>query len=458
MHAVEHLAEYVALARERDVLPEARDAAIRCILDLMAAAAAGIDARGVQAVREVARSAYGAGNIPIWFAGGSSSLIGAAWCNSAAAAALDLDDGNRLARGHPGAAVIPAAIAAAQETGASFDDLVKAIVVGYEVGVAVGASRRFYANSGMWTCYGVVAALGLLRGTPPERLAHAFAIAGMSAPNQLHAGAGPAYPASEGSDVKEGIPWSTVTAINALLLAEAGHNGTLNLLDAEAHIATGELIAGLGSRNYVGRSYFKLYSCCRHVHAPVDALRGLIDRHGLDPTGIEAVEVHTYAGAMRISNRPEPASFVDIQFSIPYCLGLAALLGPETLLPLSDDALGRDDVSAFARKVRLVLDPALDSRFPAQTLTRVVVSCDGRRYESPVTAPRGEASEPLSWSELEDKFRTASRFVATPAQQAEILAAVRRLRDGDAAPFLAALSQIELRRLGPLRALEPSLS
>jgi hypothetical protein len=117
----------------------------------------------------------------------------------------DLDDGHRMARGHPGAAIIPAALAAAQEAGSTTEQLLQAIAVGYEVGVAVGAARRFYANTGMWSGYGVVAALGFLRHTPREQLAHAFAIAGISAPNQLHAGAGPAFRAQEGSDIKEGI-------------------------------------------------------------------------------------------------------------------------------------------------------------------------------------------------------------------------------------------------------------
>ena len=135
-----------------------------------------------------------------------TNLIGSIWCDSAAAAALDLDDGHRLARGHPGAAVVPAAFAAAKEVDASTQDLLKAIVIGYQVGVSVGAARRFYANTGMWSGYGVVAALGCLRGTPEGVLAHAFAISGISAPNQFHAGERPAYPAMEGSDVKEGIP------------------------------------------------------------------------------------------------------------------------------------------------------------------------------------------------------------------------------------------------------------
>jgi len=78
----------------------------------------------------------------------SSSVIGAAWANSAAASALDLDDGHRLARGHPGAAVIPTAFAVAHETGATLEDIINAIVIGYEVGVTICTARVVYGSTG----------------------------------------------------------------------------------------------------------------------------------------------------------------------------------------------------------------------------------------------------------------------------------------------------------------------
>lgn len=444
MEMVRKLATHVVEARQRPLSAEAREAACRSILDLVAATAAGIDAAGPRAVRRSALAAFGGGDHPIWFTGASGSLSGAVWSNSAAAAALDLDDGHRLARGHPGAAIIPAAIAAAQEAGSSTTELLQAIVVGYQVGVAVGAARRFYANSGMWSGYGTVAATGFLRGTGADALAHAFAIAGMSAPNQLHAGAGPAYPPLEGSDVKEGIPWSSVTAVNAVLLAEAGHSGPLALLDVDAHFATEDLIAGLGGGLHIARSYVKFHACCRHVHAPVEALLGLTERHGFGPRDIEAIEVDTYSGALRIANRAEPASPTEIQFSIPYCLGLIALDGRDALLPIASDAPHRAEVVSLARKVTLRLDPELDGRFPSETLSRVSVGVGGRRFVSPTTAPRGEASDPPSWNQLEDKLRVASRLVASSSDQETLLQAIRRLREGDHLPLTHAVTGLVL--------------
>jgi 2-methylcitrate dehydratase PrpD len=440
MHATAALADYVASLRGRAPSAEEREAATRCVLDLLAAVAAGVEAPGVLATRSVADAIFGGGTSPVWFTGETSSIVGAAWSNSAAASALDLDDGHRLARGHPGAAVIPAAFAVAADCNASFDDLIMAIVAGYEVGVSVAASRGFYARTGMWSGHGVVAASGLLRKMPADRLAHAFGIAGMTAPNLLATSGDGHRPVPEGNDVKEGIPWSVACGLAAVRLAEAGFAGPRDVLDHAPHHVRDTLIARIGTEQHICSTYFKLYAACRHVHAPVDALLQLIDRHGLDHRRIEAVEVHIYDGALQISNRVQPANLVDVQFSIPYCLGLAAIAGPSILLPLANAALGREEVSQFARKVTLHLDPALDARFPRETLARLVVFSDGRRYESDVTAPRCEATQPLSWQELEAKFLTASSRVADAEQQAEVLGAVRMFREGDAADLMRTLA------------------
>jgi len=445
MPAIARIAAYIeAAGRAHASSQTAAQSALRCILDLATTAAAGLHDRGASAVRTMALTAFGPGRCPIWFTGQTSNAIGAAFANSAAASALDLDDGNRLARGHPGAAVIPAALAVAAETSASSADIIRAIVIGYEIAVSIGAARRFYANTGLWSCYGVVAAAAVLRRATAETIAQALAIAGASAPNLLFSGAGPLHPFPEGSDVKEGIPWSTVTGLTALGLAQAGSTGPRNMLDSEELYALDAALAGLGSAEHISHTYFKLYSCCRHVHAPIDALCGLLERHGLEPRNLDTIEVDTYGGALRLSNLTRPANLVDAQYSIPYCMALAALVGRSALLPLDDTALFRADVSALADKVTLRLDPALDARFPAETLVRVAVTSGGARYVSDVTAPRGEATSPLSWSEMEQKFVTATRQVATATQQAGLLAGARAARDGNLTVLVDALRDIVL--------------
>ncbi|MGX5733821.1 MmgE/PrpD family protein [Bosea thiooxidans] len=430
------IAAYIGRTRRNRVSEPAREAAFRCILDLLGATGAGISDRATIAARSMALATMGAGNVPIWFSGRSGSTIGAAWANSAAASALDLDDGHRLARGHPGAAVIPTAFAIGHETGAALEQLIAAIVIGYEVGVTIAAARTTYGNTGTWSAYAVVATAAALRGTSVEVIEHALAIAGESAPNQLFASAPLQGPPPEGSDVKEGIPWSVVTGLVALGLAEAGHTGPRNILDSARHYRFPEELS-LGSTPRICQTYFKLYACCRHVHAPLDALLGLIERHATDVEAIDRIEVETYGGALRISNKPDPTNLVDVQYSIPYCLALIALIGSQALLPISSRVLALDEVKKLASKVVLSLDHGLDARFPAETLARVTIVSGSTRFTSEPTAPQGEAAIPLSWSALEDKFRAATRMVATEAQQGQVLAAVNEARTGQPAELMA---------------------
>ena len=439
------IAAYVEASRGQRASEPAREAALRCTLDLLGAAAAGINEPGVAAIRGMALKAMGAGDAPVWFAGLSSSVIGAAWANSAAASALDLDDGHRLARGHPGAAVIPTAFAVAHETGATLEELISAIVIGYEVGVTIGAARVVYGNTGTWSSYAAVATAAALRRTPSAILAHALAIAGESAPNQLFSSAStPRTPAPEGSDVKEGIPWSVVTGLVALGLAEGGHTGPRNILDSPRHYRFPDELA-LGSSLHICNAYFKLYACCRHVHAPVDAMLNVIHRHHINASEIDAIEVETTSGAMRISNRAQPENLIDAQYSIPYCLALAAFRGAQALLPLTAEALAHDDeLTGLARKVTLSLSPEFDAVFPAQTLARVTVVCGDRSFVSDITAPKGEATNPLSWAELEAKFSAATRMVATDTQQNRMLSAMNNARAGSLTALTACLEGLTL--------------
>ncbi|WP_348640089.1 MmgE/PrpD family protein, partial [Mesorhizobium sp. M4B.F.Ca.ET.190.01.1.1] len=106
--------------------------------------------------------AYGEGLISIWVTEDRSSVVGAAMANSAAASALDIDDGHRGAAGHAGAGVIPAALAVAQAVDASVSETMVAIALGYEIALRIASSRPVAAidtyATGRWVGYGAAAA------------------------------------------------------------------------------------------------------------------------------------------------------------------------------------------------------------------------------------------------------------------------------------------------------------
>ena len=96
------VAEFARTVRWEDLPASVRYQAICCVLDLCGAAVAGSRARAAQSAVSYALHAHGTGPSTIIGTGASSTPVGAALANGFAASALDIDDGYRPVKGHPG--------------------------------------------------------------------------------------------------------------------------------------------------------------------------------------------------------------------------------------------------------------------------------------------------------------------------------------------------------------------
>ncbi|MCQ0021125.1 MmgE/PrpD family protein [Actinomadura madurae] len=134
--ALERFARELMSSRERRPGPSARRMAHRCLSDALACAAAGVLTPAYERARAAAGQLFGAGDATatVWFDAVPAPALQAAFLNSVAVSAHDLDDGHRAAAGHPGEAVIPVVIAEAESQGLPDVDVLHAIVAGYEAG------------------------------------------------------------------------------------------------------------------------------------------------------------------------------------------------------------------------------------------------------------------------------------------------------------------------------------
>lgn len=445
MYATRILASYVSAYDTGDMPQSVKEKVQCCMLDVMTAAIAGYDAPSASAVRRVALDLFGPGSSPVWFSGQSLSSAGAAFCNAAAASALDLDDGHRAARGHPGAAVIPVALAAAGGEVGACDEIVTAIALGYEVAIRIAAAQNPHAiksrQSGRWVGYGAAAAAGRLSRTAPDQLSNALAIAGVLAPNQ-DANGSSGYSTLSGNDVKEGIPWGVATGFAALRLGECGYTGPEDILDHASHFDTPSILDRLDKPCKILGTYFKPYSCCRYIHPAIDALRDLSHRHRLSHQQIAKIEVEIFAWALQLGNRIEPQNLIDIQYSLPYCLAICAVEGSRALAPIDAHLLDRPDLIDFARRVGLTVDQGIDRLFPAETLARVIiVSRKGERFASPITTPRGDVRRPMQWADIRDKFLRVTAKGVSQHRQRALLEGFKRFAGGEAGLLMAELAK-----------------
>jgi len=439
---LEELARFTAGLKADDLPPRLGEAVTRCLIDLLGAACAGYATDGARAARAVAEALFAAGPAWLWFRGRGLTAPGAALANAAAASAWDLDDGHRAAAGHPGAAVIPACLAAAQDVDCSAGEFLAALVLGYEVACRVAAGRDLERlptlASGRWVAYGVAAAAGRLRGLDAAGLAQALAVAGVLSPDLAAAG----YSRLMGNLVKEGIPWATLTGLAAVELAGRGFSGPLDILDHPGYYQPRRILEGLGESWAVEQVYFKPYACCRWCHAAIDALLAIQAEQGLKAGDIAEIQVHTFQRALRLSNETDPTTLEGAQYSLPFTLAVAALEGAAGLLPLRDKLLGRRELVELAGRVRLEVDPELEAMFPERSPARVVVvTTGGHRHERTVLDPLGDPANPLATDRLEEKFRVLSAGLLPPSRREALLAAIRSLPAEGPAPLLAELGR-----------------
>ena len=341
---------------------------------------------------------------------------GAALLNGALGHSLDFDDTHAAGSLHPGAPVIPAALAAAELTGASGADTLAGIVAGYEVtcrlALALPAGdhydRGFHPTA---TCgsFGAAAAAGRVFGLDAAAIADAFGIALSQAAGSLQ------FLANGAWTKRFQVGWSAMAGLAAAMLAREGFRGAAEAIEgrhgflrAYAPAPTPERVLDqLGTVFETMHTAVKPYPSCRYGHAAIDAAIALRAEHGLAPDAVESVTVGLPAKGMLLIGAPheqkvEPRNVVDGQFSGPFVVAAALATGAMgwDSYRLLDDA----KVRALARKVRCVQDPEIEAEFPANMSGKVTVTTRAGTVARKVVVPKGEPDNFLTDQELAAKF------------------------------------------------------
>ncbi len=384
-------------------LPEtARHAARRCVLDTLGCAIAGSGCEQLLSRIETCRQQGQSGTSPIW---GTNLSLNPGWAiffNVHTAAYYDLDDGHRRAQGHPGAAIIPVALATALQRNLSGRDFLTAVVIGYEVAIRsalmirkLGGPRK---GSGGWVTIGAAAAAARLLGCTPAKTLHAIGLAEYYSP-QAPQDRSVAFP----SEMKEGIPWGAYAGYTAALLASGGFSGM------RPQLVDDPFSGDLGAVYEIEKTYFKNYASCRWAHPALDGLKQLQAERLLSIATIREIRVHSFEKGV-LMQRTDPATVMEALYSIPFAIACFLLHGQLDPQQLRLETLQDPEVSDLAQRVKLLADPELTSRFPEQCLQRLEIDFNnGASYRSPLLSAKGDPDQPYSESELIGKF---SRLVA----------------------------------------------
>jgi 2-methylcitrate dehydratase PrpD len=389
------------------------EAARLLVLDWLGSALAGLGTDTGRIFLQYARL-QPAGPVTLLSLAEGRSVEVAALVNGALSHIVEMDDVERESVTHPAAVVIPAALAVAEQVGASGCDVLAAVVAGYEVMVRVGAAlgaEHYYHfhNTATAGVFGAAAAAGWLLGLDRERLVWALGNAGTQASGLWQFN-------EEGALTKPLHPGrAAANGVLAATLAQLGLTGARHILEGDRGFFAGLAPRGqplrvterLGAADEPLRVHaisIKPYASCRHTHAPIDAALAL-RRQLPAAANIERVTIRTYQAALTLCDKPDPRTTPDAKFSLQYCVASALLRGRAGLAEFSDTALTDRNLRALLPAIAVVVDTAAEAAYPACWSAAVRVTlADGRTFDSAQDRPKGDPENPLSPTELEHKF------------------------------------------------------
>lgn len=366
------LAAFVAQTRDEDLIPAVRERAAACLLDWIGAALTGKGSHTDHCLAPVIAGLGGRGRATLIGRRVGVSAPIAALYNGTVAAVTELDDVHDLVSLHPGIGVIPAALAVAEETGASGRSLLTAIVLGYDLAVriarAAGASHyRLWHSTGTCTGFGAAAAAGKLLGLDGDRLCMALGLAGTQAAGlweSLTTAAVSAKHLHSGKAAFHGV-LSALLARHGLRGSPTILEGPRGFLAVTAQAQPGDvatLTADLGTPFLIVRNFFKRYACCKACIEGIDGIRSLLAQPGFGPTEMRRVLVELIPDNYRLVHNPAPASPEEGKFSIQFCLALAAVTGGADVRNFSEPMLRDPRIRAWMKKVEVRNAPGLPVR------------------------------------------------------------------------------------------------
>jgi 2-methylcitrate dehydratase PrpD len=404
----------------------------QAVLDLFGVVIAGAGEEAGRIALGYARSQGAAGPATVLGGGTKLSPSLAALVNGTAGHALDYDDIG-LGAGHVSVAILPALFAVAELTEAAGAALIDAVVVAYEVAhrlttmysdTRLGPYAAGYHKPSVYSVFGAAAGAARLVGLSADATANALGIAASQA-GGLRANFG-----TMTKPLHAGI--ANRTGIEAALLARSGFTASTDILEqrfgwhdvicrGEGDLAT--VLDGLGGAWAIEEGLiFKAYPCCGANHYAIDGVIALLRESGLREPDVARLDVWIERRNLEdVLVYPWARTPLEGKFSLAYNVAAALADREVTVGTFTDAALPR--LAPFRDKVHV--HPTAD--LPANGARIRLRTHDGRTIDREQLVLRGSIEDPMTWDELEHKFRANVRGRIAPDAISDAVARIASL-------------------------------
>jgi 2-methylcitrate dehydratase PrpD len=443
------LAEFVCSIKAEQVPPPAQRVVRLMAMAVIGTGVAGADEEGIAALRDLLLEAGGAPQASTFVFGDRLPAAAAAQFNATMCRALDFCDA--MAPGpHLGAAIFPAALAAAELMGGcSGAEFLAALAAGAEVSSRFNLTEAQYNGfdpTGVAVVFGAAAAASRVMRLSPDQTLHALALAfnRSSGSFQSHVDGSLAVRVVQG--------WVAQAGVQCAQMAQRGMTGPVNFLSGHYGFAqlfgrgtldAASVVAGLGQEWRLLRIVFKKYPSCGVTQGVTELALGLVAELGLQAADVQSAQVRLPPYAHRLVGHPfKPGANprVDAQFSAAYCVANALVRQSSKLQHFAPAQVADRAVLDLISRIQVVADSALDARGHTAVDLKVTMR-DGSVHQRALDIAPGFPGADLTDAEHQSRFRECMAYAPRPLSSQKIEMLLAALGDLPALADVRVLSQ-----------------
>src|SRR5262252_4325055 len=407
------LAAFLVKTKVGELPPMTLERARMAIASTIASAAMGADIISSRIIRELATERGGSPEATVWFDGGRRLPVAdTARVNAVMSDAAASDDSDLRSIAHIGTIVSTTAIAMAERTGACGRDVLRAMVLGYEIAGRIdealtpGRGERGFHGS-ISTIFGGAVAAGTLVKLTPAQMTQAIALAATSIGGLMVAAN-----TSVAREYHAGL--SAMLGIQAALAAKKGFVAEEKLLE----MPRGFFSAYGGDRledvtKDLGKDWdittnmaIKLVPGGHPHHAAAEAAANAAIAGNVDPVDVASI-VLSSEKYRTLPGPRHPIDLIGVAHSPAYFIAAAIADRGYSWIHASPEKVADPGIARLIDKIRVDPNPPpYPDRFPHHHGATVTITLtNGLQFSDHVDFPRGSAPRGIEWVDVDAKYR-----------------------------------------------------
>ncbi len=422
-----------------------------CVLDALGCTIFGNTLPWTRMITDMVIAEEANSNALIWNTSLRTSPALAALVNGTGGHGFELDDLHTAGMLHVSTLSVPVAIALAETRGPiSGHEFLSALVAGFEVGLRIGMASTHSLFHRGWHPQGNAGAMAAgataarILSLSKDQTRHAIALAASQAAGLMAAQEGAMAKRLHGGKAAQ-------SGVYAALLAERGFTGIPNAIEAPYggflssftdNCDPALLTQGLGQNWETLAIGFKPNPTVSCIQGPIKALREMMAAEKLASSEIERIDVKCSTFTYRHTVWDyKGESVTEAQMNLSYGLAITAIDGDAFVKQYTADRIADPSVLAFSKRIHADIDPKIDAEGPPlrDHIHLTIITKDGRQLERELRYRPGSPEDPMTVSELENKFKRLCESSASSIDVGQIIEAVTKL---DTLPDISSVTKL----------------